>query len=601
MRIRSGLLPSATLVLAFTSSAYSQDVTVVVDVAKEPRPISKYLYGKNNSASQNVDKPTSEADWTRIRESGVTILRENSGNNSTKYNWRRRLGSSPDWYNEVVQDNWDYEVKSIQEKLPGMQAMYGFQLIGWAAKTPAHNWDAWSWNVAHGNKWLNPHQNMTGTGAILNDSLLANGGTPGKAKRDGDIESYLERWPVDSSLGILDHWFGPGGLGLDKNRLQYWAMDNEPDIWSSTHDDVVKVQPDAETFLKVWFEAASKARAKFPGIKIVGPVACNEWFWYQWPGGGTKVDGKTLPWLEYFIKRVAEEQKRTGLRLLDVFSIHFYPGNRPTADILQTHRIYFDTSYAFPGASGVKLVNGGWDAALDREFVLLRARQWMDKYMGPGHGIEVGVTETGLDTEDPNINAVWYASTLGEFMKNDVELFTPWSWKKGMWEVLHLFGRHAAANYLPSTSTNDSLVSAYVTVNARKDTMTAFLVNRDTSSARSVSFALKNVTAKGSTATTRMLSGLPSDKETYNSHASNALKTGTATVAQGKLQIALPALSVTAVTIPLQATTGVSRRSANQVSMDRKDLQPRYSLDPVPGLRGSVDASGRMLVPTKGR
>lgn len=589
--------PLIVLLLPIASAIgvpHAQFVSVEVDASQPARPISKFLYGKNNSTSDDPSKPTAEAEWTRIKESGVTILRENSGNNSTKYNWRRKLTSAPDWYNQVFVSDWDYEARTIQQKLPGMHAMFGFQLSGWAAKSMAYNWDAWTWRIQHGDKWLNAHQNMTGTGAIPNDSILADGSTPRHAKKDGDIESYLERWPVDSTLGILDHWFGSGGLGLDRNRLRYWAMDNEPDIWSSTHDDAVKVQPDAETFLKTWFEAAAKARAKFPDIRIVGPIACNEWFWYQWPGGGTKVDGKTLPWLEYFIKRVAEEQKRTGVRLLDVFSIHFYPGNRPDDHILQTHRIYFDTSYAFPGASGVKLVNGGWDAALDREFVFRRVQRWLDQYMGPGHGVRLAVTETGLDTENPNINAVWYASTLGEFMKHDVELFTPWSWKKGMWEVLHLFGRNASPNYLPSTSSNDSLVSAYVTVNARKDTMTAFLVNRSTTAAQSVSFGLKNVTAKGSTATTQVLSGLPSDKETYNSHSSNAVRPGTAAVAQGKIQLSLPALSVIAVTIPLQAPTGVSRRKENQVSPVRYGLQPVY---PSPGNGGAVDVSGRGINP----
>jgi len=575
----------------------AQTVSIEVDASLPARPISKFLYGKNNSTSDNATKPTSDADWTRLRESGVTILRENSGNNSTKYNWRRKLSSSPDWYNEVVVADWDYEAKSIQDKLPGIHAMYGFQLTGWAAKSKDYNWDAWSWYVAHGNKWLNSAQNMTGTGSIPNDSILANGNTPENAKKDGDIDTYLERWTVDSTLGILDHWFGAGGLGFDKNRLQFWAMDNEPDIWSSTHNDVVKTEPDAETFLKTWFEAATKARAKFPGIKIVGPIACNEWFWYQWPGKGTMVDGKTLPWLEYFIKRVAEEQKRTGVRLLDVFSIHFYPGNRPDADILQTHRIYFDTTYAFPGASGVKLVNGGWDNALNREFVMRRARQWMDKYMGPGHGVQLAVTETGLDTENPNVNAVWYASTLGEFMKEDVQLFTPWSWKKGMWEVLHLFGRNASANYQPSTSSNDSLVSAYVTVNDRKDTLTAFLVNRSLSTEQSVSLALKNVVPTSTTATTQMLSGLSTSAETFNSHTSNALKKGTASIAQGKIQISLPALSVTAVTIPLQGATSVEPRASSVVPAGHPGLEPSFTIvDPTTQMGRRVDVSGRPSV-----
>ena len=103
-------------------------------------------------------------------------------------------------------------------------------------------------------------------------------------------------------------------------------MDNEPEIWNGTHDDVYPVQPSAEEFMQKYFEVAKKARAAFPGIKLVGPVPANEWQWFNWNNNKVTYNGKEYPWLEYFILRVAEEQELTGIRLLDVLDIHFYPG-----------------------------------------------------------------------------------------------------------------------------------------------------------------------------------------------------------------------------------------------------------------------------------
>lgn len=242
MRIALPSTLCAIALLAGLPSAFAQPVTLEIDLSQATTPISKALYGKNNSTSDRPAVPTPESTWTRIRESGATVLRENSGNNSTKHNWRRKLSSSPDWYNEVVPADWNYEAGTILQKLPGVQIMYGFQLTGWAAKTTAHNWDAWTWRVQHGDKWLNAHQNMTGTGAIANDSLLANGDTPSKARKDGDTNSYLEKWPVDSSVGILKHWFGSGGLGYDRSRFRYWAMDNEPDRSTTSTQVTVSVR-----------------------------------------------------------------------------------------------------------------------------------------------------------------------------------------------------------------------------------------------------------------------------------------------------------------------------------------------------------------------
>ena len=174
-----------------------------------------------------------------------------------------------------------------------------------------------------------------------------------KALVEGNPDLYLETWTADSTVGILDHWFGPNGLGYDKNHIQYWNMDNEPEIWSGTHDDVMPVQCSAEEFMQRYFKVAKAARAKFPDIKLVGPVPANEWQWYRW-GDGSTTGGKS--WLEFFIKRISEEENATGIKLLDVLDIHYYPGSSDAATCLQFHRVFFDRNYIYPEANGVHTV-----------------------------------------------------------------------------------------------------------------------------------------------------------------------------------------------------------------------------------------------------
>jgi len=69
--------------------------------------------------------------------------------------------------------------------------------------------------------------------------------------------------------------------------------------------------------------------------------------------------------LEYFIKRVAEEQTVSGVSLLDVLDIHFYPGSNKAHEVVQYHRVYFDKNYVYPEANGVKNVNGSWGPESD--------------------------------------------------------------------------------------------------------------------------------------------------------------------------------------------------------------------------------------------
>ena len=42
-------------------------------------------------------------------------------------------------------------------------------------------------------------------------------------------------------------------------------MDNEPEIWVGTHDDVMHQQIAAEEFMQLYFKVAKAARARFPG------------------------------------------------------------------------------------------------------------------------------------------------------------------------------------------------------------------------------------------------------------------------------------------------------------------------------------------------
>ena len=48
---------------------------------------------------------------------------------------------------------------------------------------------------------------------------------------------------------------------------------------------------------------------------------------------------------------------------------------------------------------------------------------------------------------------------LSTFADNGVGIFTPWSWKTGMWETLHLFSRYAKTTKVRTTSSGEAAVS----------------------------------------------------------------------------------------------------------------------------------------------
>ena len=524
------------LVTIIVNYSYSQMVHIKVDILKGQQKISPYIYGRNNSLSSDPSNPLKESDWQLLRDAGVRIFRENGGNNSTKYNWKRKLSSHPDWYNNVYSGDWDYEVKQLQKNIPSAQGIWAFQLIGKAAATNQYNFDDWKYNQRKG--WKGVHQNLAG------------GGTPNKKGKEkalieGNSNLYTEDWPADSTVGILNHWFND--LKIDKNHVLYWNMDNEPEIWSGTHDDVMPVQLSAENFMQRYFEVAKKARAIFPEIKIAGPVSANEWQWYLWNNKTISYEGINYPWLEFFIKRIGEEQKKTGIKLLDVLDIHFYPYEDKPEDIVQLHRVFFDKNYVYPGANGIKQIgDSDKNDSLNKEYILERCRAWLEQYIGKNHGVGLGLSEFGIKDSNPNITAVCYASILGTFANQGVELFTPWYWETGMWEVLHLFSRYGQEIAVESISDNENQVSAYSSLSSDNKSLTIILVNRSLDKSQEVNIKFSNFTIKNGFYPVLFLNDLPST-ETFKSHTDNHLEKKKTTVFNNNIILSLPKLSVTAV------------------------------------------------------
>ncbi len=520
-----------------TSAAFAQDVTITVDANLNKRAVSPYIYGLNNS----YDKPAQF-----YKDAGVRLSRMNQGNNATKYNWRKKITSHPDWYNNVYANDWDTKSLNASKNNPEMQVMWAFQLLGRVASNTAHNFNDWNYNKSQW--WQGVNQNLAGGGQ-------PNTAKPdGKALVEGDVNLYTEEWPADSTVGILKHWFGQGGLSLNKEQFLYWNMDNESDIWNGTHDDVMKNgQILSSAFMDKYIEVAKKAKALFPGIKLCGPVTTSEWQWFKWGNEGITINGKYYCWLEYFVKRCADEEKASGIRVLDVFDIHHYPYCPTVNDALQNHRAFYDKTYIYPGANGVKTINGGWDTSQNKVYIFQRMNEWLDKHFGAGHGITLGLSEWSTGSDDPNVASVVYASHLGLFANNGVECFTPWTWVTGMWETLHLFSRYAQGFSVSSISSLENTVSAYTTVNKSVDSMTVIIVNRDRTAAKNVNVNLSNFKVADGNKMTLQLSSLPS-AETFKSHTNNALKSNVVNVSSNKFSLTVPALSTTAVLLTASGT-----------------------------------------------
>jgi hypothetical protein len=348
-------------IVCFTSlSVYAASVTFSIDATKSTHAVSPYIYGKNAGISQQTGLATSTDTLQRYRDAGFKILRLNNGNNATKYNWERKLTSHPDWYNNVYATDWDQSARELARELPGVQGLFALPLLGWAASNTEHNFNDWLYNQS--TWWWDSDNNMSG----LEHNWAGTTAISVAGQKPADVANpslYLEKRTPEQAVGILDHFFGTGteNLGLNQNQFQYWNMDNEPDIWSGTHDDVMPDTLSAEEFIQIYVEIALKAKKAYPNIKLVGPVATNEWQWFYWHSEMIVENGTSYSFLEYFIKHIADAEKTSGKNFLMCLTCIFirlfrnrrYPRHSPITSYLVRYVLYVSESQRSQMGNGI--------------------------------------------------------------------------------------------------------------------------------------------------------------------------------------------------------------------------------------------------------
>ena len=596
----SGVL-AAIITTGISATAAYAAININVDTDEGVKKISPYLYGRNIFCNEDrgdlndITTTLTENDQANLetyRQAGIRYLRMNNGNNATKHNWRKNLSSHPDYYNNVYKHDWDISSKKILDNLPGVDGMYAFQLAGYVASSTAYNFKDWDWKQSHGGKNAKQTLDLAGGGTVAEDGTTL--------IQAGDYSLYLEEWPADSTVELVKHWRDE--LKYDMKRFQYWSMDNEMELWRNTHSDLPYIYPNeagntvaADRMVDNYIAVAKAAKAISPDLKLTGPVAANEWSWCNiaYDNSSTtyiKSTDKNYCWLEYFIKRLGEEQKKTSVQLLDVFDIHWYPTEKNYEAWMNWHRVFFDTTYVYPGGNGIRCADISTTGSCDwntgkgvgyKTYIFKRIADWMKKYMGENYKYTLGFTETDFIADmDVMSRALAYASFMGTFIDHGVEIFTPWTWREGMYEVVHLFSRYGHENRVESTSSNDSLVSAYSSISNMGDSLTVIFVNRAESAAQDVYLSLDGFKAEN-TANALTLSGITG--ETFVSHTSNALKKnavnvmmagGTTTATENyanKFSMTLPAKSITAVLLTTKNPTVIDAIATTAV-------RPKYSL-----------------------
>ncbi|HSM13031.1 MAG TPA: glycoside hydrolase family 44 protein, partial [Thermoanaerobaculia bacterium] len=223
-------------------------------------------------------------------------------------------------------------------------------------------------------------------------------------------------------VDFVESRVGPSGNG----GVRYFALDNEPMLWNSTHADV---HPAAPTYDEVWTkgrDVAAVVKQRDATARVLGP---DTWGWCDlWTSaadaGGDCTDGPDrqahggVPFVQWYLGQVCDYQTQNGVRLVDLVDVHYYPqsgeafGGEEYASIrLRSIRELDDPTY----------VSESWIGANVR--LIPRLRDWIGAAC-PGTGI--AITEYSWGADDAPSGALAQAEVLAIFGRERVDLATRW-------------------------------------------------------------------------------------------------------------------------------------------------------------------------------
>jgi hypothetical protein len=391
---------------------------VSVNAGMNQHPIDPNIYG------------TAFASTAQLSDLDVPLNRD-GGNASDTYSYQQdATNHGSDWYFESIASGagngqgMDSFVSSTHGG--GAQPNLTINLFNWAAKH-ANSSTLGSFSVAKygAQQSADPFNSDLGNGVHSNGTNVT-GNDPNDAYV-ANSPSFEQTWiqHLISSFGDSQH----GGV-------QYYTMGNEPALWNSTHRDI---HPNGETNTELFNEIvayASMIKLLDPHAKIVGP---EEWGWtgyfidgadaanHNW---GATYNGLNVQ--QWLLQQLQQHDASTGQRLLDYFTLHYYPqgdsaGHQEfsnnvddATELLRNRstRSLWDPNYVDQSWIGGTGINGG------KVNLINMMRSWVNTYYP---GTKIGVTEYNWGAEGHMSGATTQADIWGIFGREGLDLANRWT------------------------------------------------------------------------------------------------------------------------------------------------------------------------------
>lgn len=381
----------------------ARPVQLAVQCTAPDHAISPYIYGLAGGADRTWGKTQTANRW--------------GGNRTSRYNWQNgNTNTGSDWFFQNHNDGGytDFLDRNRRYDLFGALTV---PTLGWVSRDSSSS----GFPVSKFGKQQATDQRRPDSG----NGLRPDGTpiTPGPATQTSvpAPPELMARWV--EAIGQHDKRAG-------KRGVQMYFLDNEPGLWNHTHRDV---HPDPLTYdelLDRTIRYGTAIRDADPEGKIAGPTS---WGWSEYfysakdlaEGADKAPDRRAhggVPLVPWYLAQVAEHEKRTGQRLLDVLDLHYYP---------QAQGVYSDATDTATAALRIRSTRSLWDPAYKDESWIndtVRLIPRMKEWIAQNHpGLATSIGEYNFGGEKHISGALALAEALGRFGTTGLDYAFYWT------------------------------------------------------------------------------------------------------------------------------------------------------------------------------
>lgn len=438
-------------------------VSAVVQCRADAQPINPLIYGLGGQAG--------------IWNAGVTA-RRHGGNPTSRYNWELdTYNAGSDWFFKNAggeNPGSALEHFTTENARHGVKTVMTLPMLDWVAKDGT----SYSFPVSvFGRQQAAAPEDTNAGNGIGSDGKPIPPGPPTVTSVRSTPES-IERW-----VRLITE--------RDKTRgrsVESYILDNEPMLWHVTHRDVHPEPATYDELLEKTIAYGTAIRKADPGAKIAGPA---EWGWLAYHySAKDSVAGKLLrpdrrahgdiPLIPWYLRKLREHEKKTGVKVLDILDLHFYPMGDGIAG---------GKTDGFTNARRLRATRSLWDPTykdeswIDEQMrVLPLLKEWVAENY-PGLGISIGEWNFGAGSHMSGglataevLGRFGVAGITSAFMWAGLEDKTPNFWAFRAYRNFDGEGGRFQDWSVPATS-DGTFMSLFASRDEKREKLVAVLLN----------------------------------------------------------------------------------------------------------------------------